>query len=78
MTIGENVYHGIWDTNELYDLENDPNEMNNLIAKPEHQEMVKGLLEDLYDWLEATNGMNIPIKRTIKHRIGDHRNAEIY
>lgn len=71
-------YHGIWDTNELYDLENDPNEMNNLIAKPEHQEMVKGLLEDLYDWLEDTNGMNIPIKRTIKHRIGDHRNAEIY
>ncbi len=71
-------YHGIWDTNELYDLENDPHETRNLIAEPEHQEMIKGLTQDLYSWLEETNGMSIPIKSMVKHRTGDHRNADIY
>ncbi len=71
-------YHGIWDTNELYDIENDPHETRNLIAEPEHQAMIKSLNEDLYTWLETTNGMSIPMKRTVKHRTGDHRNAAIY
>lgn len=71
-------YHGIWDTNEFYDLQEDPNEMNNLIASPEHQEMIKELAGEIYDWLESTDGMQIPLKRTIKHRWGDHRNAEVY
>jgi len=71
-------YHGIWDTNEFYDLQNDPDEMHNLIASPEHQEIVEQLANDLYDWLESTDGMQIPLKRTIKHRWGDHRNQGIY
>lgn len=71
-------YHGIWDTNELYDLENDPFETINLIASPEHQKTIEQLAHDLYSWLEETGGMNIPLKRTVKHRIGDHRNLEIY
>lgn len=71
-------YHGIWDTNELYDLVADPHETNNLIASPDYQDVAKTMLEDLYDWLENTNGMNIPMKRTVKHRIGDHRNMYIY
>ncbi|MFA6676505.1 MAG: sulfatase/phosphatase domain-containing protein [Bacteroidales bacterium] len=71
-------YQGIWDTNELYDLQNDPYEMNNLIADPDHQDIVLELTNELYDWLEETNGMSIPLKRTIKYRIGDHRNANIY
>ncbi len=71
-------YHGVWDTNELYDLENDPEEKNNLIASPEHQDVVKQLADEVYTWLESTNGMQIPLKRTIKHRYGDYRNKEIY
>lgn len=71
-------YQGIWDTNELYDLEKDPAEMHNLIDEPEHQELVKKLSEELYDWLENTGGMTIPLKRTIKYRDGDHRNMKIY
>lgn len=67
-------YHGIWDTNELYDLQEDPDEMNNLIASPEHQALVEKLTNDIYDWLESTGGMQIPLKRTVQKRFGDHRN----
>lgn len=71
-------YHGIWDTNEFYDLQADPNEMNNLIASPEHQTIIEELTTDIYDWLESTDGMNIPLKRTVKKRFGDHRNQGTY
>ena len=66
-------YHGIWDTNEFYDLENDPHETQNLIMAPEHQETIRQLSEDIYVWLETTNGMAIPIKRNLRPK-GDHRN----
>jgi N-acetylglucosamine-6-sulfatase len=69
-------YMGIWDQNELYDLENDPNEMYNLIEKPEYAGLVKQLASDLFDWLEATNGMQIPFKRTIKHPFGDWKHPK--
>ena len=71
-------YHGIWDTNEFYDLQEDPHEMNNLIANPAHQELIKELAGEIYDWLESTGGLQIPLKRTVKHRWGDHRNEKIY
>jgi N-acetylglucosamine-6-sulfatase len=71
-------YHGIWDTNEFYDLQTDPYEMNNLIASPEHQAIIEELTTDIYDWLESTDGMNIPLKRTVKKRFGDHRNQGTY
>jgi len=71
-------YHGVWDSNEFYDLKNDPEEQNNLIASPEHQEIIKELVHELYTWLESTDGMQIPLKRTIKHRWGDYRNMNIY
>ena len=71
-------YHGIWDTNEFYDLQEDPHEMNNLIASPEHQTQIEQLTIDIYDWLESTGGMQIPLKRTVKKRFGDHRNQGTY
>jgi N-acetylglucosamine-6-sulfatase len=71
-------YHGIWDTNELYDLQEDPDEMNNLIASPEHQALIEELTGEIYTWLETTGGMQIPLKRTVKKRFGDHRNKDLY
>lgn len=71
-------YHGIWDTNEFYDLQEDPHEMNNLIASPEHQTIIEELTASIYDWLESTGGMQIPLKRTVKKRFGDHRNQGLY
>ena len=71
-------YHGIWDTNEFYDLHADPDEMNNLIASPEHQVLIEELTEEIYNWLETTGGMQIPLKRTVKKRGGDHRNQGVF
>jgi N-acetylglucosamine-6-sulfatase len=71
-------YYGIWDTNELYDLENDPNETTNLINKPEYADIVKKMAGELFDWLEQTKGMQIPLKRTIKNPSGDYRHSRQY
>ena len=70
-------YHGIWDTNEFYDLQNDPNEMQNLIEAPEHQERIESFAKDIYSWLEDTGGMNIPLKNIVRPKFGDHRNQGV-
>ncbi len=70
-------YHGVWDTNEFYDLQEDPGETTNLIASPVHQELIKQMNKALYDWLESTDGMSIPLKRTERPHF-DHRNQGNY
>lgn len=62
------TYHGIWDIDELYDRETIPQEKHNLINKPEHQELVRQLNKKVYDWLESTEGMQIPLRRDIGWR----------
>lgn len=64
--------HGVWDANELYDLTNDPQEVNNLIRSPAHQEIAKELRSQVFDWLESTNGLQIPLHST-KQKRNDHR-----
>ena len=66
-------YYGIWDTNELYDLQNDPDEQVNLINKPGYADTVRQLAGDLYDWLEQTGGMQIPLKKINRPAFGDYR-----
>jgi arylsulfatase A-like enzyme len=56
-------YHGIWDTNELYDLETDPEERYNLIGVPSYAERVTQMRTRLFDRLQATDGMRIPLRR---------------
>jgi len=56
-------YHGVWDLNELYDLETDPREQRNLINVPAYADRVKEMRTRLYDRLEATGGMQIPVRR---------------
>jgi N-acetylglucosamine-6-sulfatase len=56
-------YHGIWDTDELYDLQQDPAEMNNLANSAEHKPTVKQLNKELFDILEQSKGMSIPLYR---------------
>jgi arylsulfatase A-like enzyme len=56
-------YHGVWDTQELYDLETDPHERFNLIALPAHQDTVEAMKDRMWDMLEETGGMTIPLRR---------------
>jgi N-acetylglucosamine-6-sulfatase len=54
--------HGVWDINELYDLEKDPYEMNNLIRDTSLYKTGIALRAELFKWLETTNGLQIPLK----------------
>ncbi len=55
-------YHGIWDTDELYDIQEDPMERYNLVADTTYQDRVLEMRERLFDKLEATGGMSIPLR----------------
>lgn len=54
-------YHGIWDTDELFDLKADPEERENLIARPEHRQTLARLHKKLFELLDETQGGNIPL-----------------
>jgi N-acetylglucosamine-6-sulfatase len=56
-------YHGVWDTDELYDLKTDPDETANLINSEAHQEIVTQLNQQLFDLLEASDGESVPLLR---------------
>lgn len=54
-------YHGIWDTDELYDLQEDPEETTNLIRSKDHQDIVKAMNKQLFEELKQSGGMYIPL-----------------
>jgi arylsulfatase A-like enzyme len=49
-------YHGIWDIEELYDVDADPLEVHNLINDPEHYEARQKLRVALFEHLETDDG----------------------
>lgn len=49
-------YHGVWDTEELYDLAQDPQEMTNLIADPALQDVVRHMRDQLFANLGSMDG----------------------
>ena len=51
--------------------------MQNLIDAPEHQDRITGYANEIYDWLESTGGMNIPLKKVVRPKFGDHRNQSV-
>ncbi len=56
-------YHGVWDRNGFYDLQADPVERHNLIKVPAYREKIASMRKQLFDKLEATGGMEIPLRR---------------
>ncbi len=62
---------GVWDIDQLYDIKKDPCEMNNLIRSPQHQQIAGQLNKDLWNWLEKTNGLSIPLKPIKKMKNDD-------
>jgi arylsulfatase A-like enzyme len=52
-------YHGVWDTEELFDLQTDPQEQVNLIEDPELLEVKVDLRARLYASLADQQGRNV-------------------
>jgi N-acetylglucosamine-6-sulfatase len=53
---------GLWDLDELYDLEEDPLESRNLISSEQHQPVIRQMRARLFEILEQTGGMSIPLQ----------------
>ncbi|MBL9206707.1 MAG: sulfatase [Opitutaceae bacterium] len=54
--------HGLWDIDELYDLQTDPGETRNLIFSAEHKTVIQELSARLFNTLADTSGMSIPLQ----------------
>lgn len=61
-------YHGVWDTEELYDLQADPKEMTNLIADPKLASVVRKMRAALFAGLDPKQGRSYV---TFTQRSGD-------
>ena len=55
------TYYGLWDADEFYDLQEDPDESINLYYKPEYQKLVDKMQSKLYEMMEELGGMEIPL-----------------
>lgn len=53
--------HGLWDTDELYDLVEDPHETRNLVRDPAHRARAQELRAALFAELERTGGLQMPL-----------------
>jgi len=56
-----NTYYGLWDTDELFDLQADPMEQKNLIRDPRFKKQVGEMETRLYQMMEELGGMDIPM-----------------
>ncbi len=54
-------YYGLWDVDELYDLQNDPGETTNLLYTEGYQEIGDDLRTRLYAMMDDLGGMEIPL-----------------
>jgi N-acetylglucosamine-6-sulfatase len=55
------TYYGVWDSDELFDISNDPMEQDNLIHKPEFQKTKNQMQNRLYAMMDEMGGMQIPL-----------------
>ncbi len=61
-------YHGVWDIDELYDLQNDPEEKNNLIFDKTQQQRITQMRADLHQILLKNKANRVPFSH--KKRMG--------
>ena len=55
------TYYGLWDTDELFDIQADPNEQNNLIHDAKFADIKQSLQNRLYRMMDELGGMQIPL-----------------
>lgn len=66
-------YHGVWDLNGLYDLQTDPIERHNLINVPAYQQRVESLKQQLFDELQESGGLVLPIRAPAGERLDQRK-----
>jgi N-acetylglucosamine-6-sulfatase len=69
---------GVWDANELYDLQQDPGETRNLIFDSAYDSIGISLKNELFHWLKSTGGDKIPMRKGPERRSGEHRTYDMY
>ncbi len=67
-------YHGVWDKNELYDLQTDPREMHNLIDVPAFSERVAAMHQEMFDIFEANGASDVKFRRPSSFQAGERKN----
>jgi len=67
-------YYGVWDHDGFYDLQTDPHERHNLIKVPGYSERIETMKKQLFDELEASGGLNIPIRSPHGERLDQRKN----
>ncbi|MEW4486654.1 sulfatase [Thalassoglobus sp. JC818] len=55
------TYYGLWDTDELFDIQADPDEQNNLVHDPEFAEIKQQMQDRLYEMMDELGGLQIPL-----------------
>ena len=55
------TYYGLWDTDELFDIQADPMEQKNLIHLPEYEQTKRQMQDRLYAMMNELGGMQIPL-----------------
>jgi N-acetylglucosamine-6-sulfatase len=66
-------YHGVWDHDGLYDLQTDPHERHNLINVPTYRERAAEMKRQLFDELEASGGLILPVRRPAGERLDQRK-----
>jgi N-acetylglucosamine-6-sulfatase len=68
-------YHGLWDLNGFYDLQTDPHERHNLIRVPAFQDQIQQMEKQLFEELEASGGLTVPVLRPAGERLDQRKLA---
>jgi N-acetylglucosamine-6-sulfatase len=55
------TYYGVWDTDELFDIQADPQEQNNLIHDPKFAKQKTEMQNRLYSMMDELGGLQIPL-----------------
>ena len=74
------TYYGLWDADEFYDMQTDPDESRNLLYDPAYQKQAGQMENKLYQMMGEFGGMEIPLnqpaggtnKIRLRSRGGEH------
>lgn len=74
------TYYGLWDADELYDLQTDPEESRNLFYEAQHTPIARQMEQRLYALMEELGGLQIPLNpplggsanKRLRSRGGEH------